>query len=264
MTKTLIIIPSQIRGGSKTFSNFKEYILNINNADLGLFISSDYEHNQYLDHAKYSFFLPEYHDHRQGLINELKFLSYDIPNSLTNKDILLDDYQISCIIHVYYKLFILRMLKENNLLDKYDWFIINRSDLLHGKNIDVSLYNTNFIYIPDGEYYRGLPDRFSIIPRKYIENWLSIYNPFYFSNIKKIKKGKRKISPEIMDKNNLDRNRIPYKLIDYTYISIRDCNEKTRNSMGKFNNELDLYVKYNSEYDLALKNNSEFNINKLK
>ena len=49
--------------------------------------SCDYEHNQYLDHAKYSFFLPEYHDHRQGLINELKFLSYDIPNSLTNKDI---------------------------------------------------------------------------------------------------------------------------------------------------------------------------------
>lgn len=258
MSNTLIIIPSQIRSGDLTFKNFKKYLLDNNNADLALFISDKYTPNEYLNNAKYKFFLEEYNDHRKGLIKELELLSLSIPDCLFDYDKKLNNYQISCIIHVYYKLFILRMLKENKLLEKYDWFIINRSDLLHGKYINVKDLKKSCAYIPNGEFYGGLPDRFSIIPKKYITEWLYIYKPIYFKSIKKLNKGKRKINPEIMVLKNVKKKNIKYSLIDYSFISVRDKNGSTRNSLGKFNTELNLYIKYLSEYKLAIKNECLF------
>ena len=89
--------------------------------------------------SKYVFKLPEYTNHIDGLLHELYYTNttLNIDNTL-----LLDAYQKSTFIHVYYRLFILRMLKTHHLIEKYDWFIINRSDLKHTRNIDVSLLNS--------------------------------------------------------------------------------------------------------------------------
>ena len=57
---------------------------------------------------------------------------------------------------------------------------------------------------------------------------------------------------------NVKKKNIKYSLIDYSFISVRDKNELTRNSLGKFNSELNLYIKYLSEYKLAIKNECLF------
>ena len=92
--KTLIIIPSQTRGFDSTYSSFKKHILDKNsNIDIGLFVSDESDLS-IIPNYKHHFTLPEYSDHREGLIHELNYLNQDIPNSLTEKK-KLDNYQIS-------------------------------------------------------------------------------------------------------------------------------------------------------------------------
>lgn len=251
--KTLIIIPSQTRGFDSTYSSFKKHILDKNsNIDIGLFVSDESDLS-IIPNYKYHFSLPEYSDHREGLIHELNYLNIDIPNSLTEKK-KLDNYQISTIIHIYYRLFILRMLQEHHLIDTYDFFMINRSDLMHTQDIDLSSLNHNKVYLPNGEHWGGLPDRFVIIPKKHIQNWLNIYDAMFFKDLSQIYGSISKYGPEYMTKHNKEKHNIIIKYIPYTFYCVRKPEDKTRWSSGIYIESIRLYVKYPSEYKLVTKN----------
>lgn len=261
--KTLLIIPSQTRYIEYTFKKLYENILEPNkNIDIGCFISDESSLQNIESEVKYIFTLPEYSDHRDGLINELNAINIKIPQILNNKQ-LLKRYQISTIIHIYYRLFILRMLKENNLIDKYDWFIINRSDLIHTKPIIVENLNIEKVYLPDGEHYGGLPDRFAIIPKKYIEQWLFIYNERFFTDYNLIDYHIEKYGPETMTAYNAEKNNISIKYIPYSFYCISD--KKTpvdwawpnRGSNEVYMPDIKLFVKYPSEYNFALQNKKD-------
>lgn len=251
--KTLIIIPSQTRGFDSTYSSFKKHILDKNsNIDIGLFVS-DESNLSIIPNYKHHFTLPEYSDHREGLIHELNYLNLDIPNSLTEKK-KLDNYQISTIIHIYYRLFILRILREHHLIDTYDFFMINRSDLMHTQDIDLSSLNHNKVYLPNGEHWGGLPDRFAIIPKKHIQNWLNIYDAMFFKDLSQIYGSISKYGPEYMTKHNKEKHNIIIKYIPYTFYCVRKPEDKTRWSSGIYIESIRLYVKYPSEYKLVTKN----------
>lgn len=253
--KTLIIIPSQTRGLDSTYSSFKKHILDKNsNIDIGLFISEESDLS-IIPNYKHHFTLPEYSDHREGLINELNYLNEDIPISLTEKKNL-DNYQISTIIHIYYRLFILRMLREHHLIDTYDFFMINRSDLMHTQDIDLSSLNHNKVYLPNGEHWGGLPDRFAIIPKKHIQNWLNIYDAMFFKDLSQIYGSISKYGPEYMTKHNKEKHNIIIKYIPYTFYCIRKPEDKTRWSSGIYIESIRLFVKYPSEYKLVTTNHS--------
>lgn len=253
--KTLIIIPSQTRGFDSTYSSFKKHILDKNsNIDIGLFISEESDLS-IVPNYKHHFTLSEYSDHREGLINELNYLNIDIPISLTEKKNL-DNYQISTIIHIYYRLFILRMLREHHLIDTYDFFMINRSDLMHTQDIDLSSLNPNKVYLPDGEHWGGLPDRFAIIPKKHIQNWLNIYDAMFFKDLSQIYGSISKYGPEYMTKHNKEKHNIIIKYIPYTFYCIRKPEDKTRWSSGIYIESIRLFVKYPSEYKLVTTNHS--------
>lgn len=253
--KTLIIIPSQTRGFDSTYSSFKKHILDkISNIDIGLFISNESDLS-IIPNYKYHFTLPEYSDHREGLIHELNYLNKDIPISLIEKK-KLDNYQISTIIHIYYRLFILRMLQKHELIDRYDLFIINRSDLMHTQDIDVSALNQNKVYLPNGEHCGGLPDRFAIIPKKHVENWLNIYDEMFFKDLSQIYGSPEKYGPEYMTKHNKEKHNIPIKYIPYTFYCVRKSEDKTRWSSGVYIESIRLFVKYPTEYQLMIKNHS--------
>jgi beta-1,4-mannosyl-glycoprotein beta-1,4-N-acetylglucosaminyltransferase len=255
--KTLLIIPSQTRYIEYTFKKLYENILEPNkNIDIGCFISDESSLQNIESEVKYIFTLPEYSDHRDGLINELNAINIKIPQILNNKQ-LLKRYQISTIIHIYYRLFILRMLKENNLIDKYDWFIINRSDLIHTKPIIVENLNIEKVYLPDGEHYGGLPDRFAIIPKKYIERWLFIYNERFFTDYNLIDYHIEKYGPETMTAYNAEKNNISIKYIPYSFYCICDKADPTDWRKEVYMPDIKLFVKYPNEYNFALQNKKD-------
>lgn len=257
--KTLLIIPSETRGLDSTYASLKKHILNMSTSiDIGLFISKESDLSL-IPNYTYHYSLPEYKDHRQGLIHELTCLGIDIPDSLMNKKTI-DNYHISTIIHIYYRLFILRMLKEHELIDKYDFFIINRSDLMHTQDIDISSLNQNKVYLPDGEYWGGLPDRFAIIPKKHIEHWLNIYDETFFKDLSQIYGSSLPegghVGPEYMTNHNKEKYNIPIKYIPYTFYCVRKPEDKTRWSQGVYIEDIQLFVKYPTEYQLVIKNHS--------
>ena len=253
--KTLVIIPSQTRGFDSTYNSFKNHILDKNSTiDIGLFVSEESDLS-IIPNYTYYYSLPEYDDHRDGLINELNYLGIDIPLSIKHSN-RLDNYQISTFIHIYYRLFILRMLRENNLIDTYDFFMINRSDLMHTQDIDLSSLNPNKVYLPNGEQWGGLPDRFAIIPKKHIENWLNIYDEMFFKNLSLIYGSPEKYGPEYMTKYNMEKHNIPIKYIPYTFYCVRKPEDKTRWSTGVYVESIELFVKYPTEYQLVIKNHS--------
>ena len=251
--KTLMIIPSETRGLDSTYKSLQTHVLNLSSSiDVGLFVSEESDVSLVPNYT-YHYTLPEYKDHREGLIHELNCLDIDIPETLTNNKSL-DNYQISTIIHIYYRLFILRMLQKHELIDKYDFFMINRSDLMHTQDIDLSALNFNKVYLPNGEHWGGLPDRFAIIPKKHIENWLNIYDKMFFKDLSEIYGSPAKYGPEYMTKYNMEKHNIPIKYIPYTFYCVRKPEDKTRWSAGVYVESIQLFVKYPTEYQLVIKN----------
>ena len=66
---------------------------------------------------------------------------------------------------------------DNDLINKYDRFIITRSDFIfllpHPK---VELMNKNYIWIPNCEHYGGYTDRHVVLSKNNIESYLNIFN----------------------------------------------------------------------------------------
>nr|QFG75190.1 MAG: hypothetical protein [Megaviridae environmental sample] len=257
--KTLMIIPSETRGLDSIYKSLQKHVLNLSNSiDVGLFVSEESDISL-IPNYTYHYTLPEYKDHRQGLIHELNCLGIDIPEILTdNKS--LNNYQTSTIIHIYYRLFILRMLRKHKLINRYDFFMINRSDLMHTQDIDVSALNHNKVYLPNGEHWGGLPDRFAIIPKKHVEHWLNIYDEMFFKDSSQMygsplpQGGHR--GPEYMTKHNKEKHNISIKYIPYTFYCVRNPEDKTRWSSGVYVESIRLFVKYPTEYQLVIKNHS--------
>ena len=67
-------------------------------------------------------------------------------------------------IRIFLHWFLLKNLKEQNLINKYDKFIITRSDFIFKlPHPQIDLFDDKYIWFPDGEHYRGLSDRHVVI-----------------------------------------------------------------------------------------------------
>ena len=75
-------------------------------------------------------------------------------------------------ITLFYKWFLWKNLKEHNLLDEYDQFIITRGDYLHVADIIQPIKDR--ILIPGYEFHGGVCDRLAIVPREYISKFLRL------------------------------------------------------------------------------------------
>src|SRR5205807_4608975 len=78
---------------------------------------------------------------------------------------------------IFYRWFLLKNLIDYNLLDKYDFFIITRSDYMYQlPHPHIELFSNDSIYIPNGEHYDGITDRHVVLPKKVIVQYLNILN----------------------------------------------------------------------------------------
>ena len=184
---TLVIIFAQTRSWEKTFHSFEKTVLCHHNFDLACCISESDPPSEFEKRSKYVMKAPEYDDFGIGVENEAEELGYskdEWKKIFQLKDQFLggigeSGHPGSAGILLFYRLFLLRKLKELQIENNYEWFIITRSDYIHlSIHPNTNDLNNNFIYIPDGEQYGGFTDRHAIIPKKYLYNYLSVMIPF--------------------------------------------------------------------------------------
>jgi len=152
---------------------------------------------------------------------------------------------------------------HNNLINKYDRFIITRSDFIftlpHPK---VELMNENYIWIPNCEHYGGYTDRHVVLSKNNIESYLNIFNNMVIrSNEYYIKmKNYYNWNLEQLIKFHLEQNNVLHLVKEFPYImySVRNINGSTSWSVGNYSNELGYFIKYQSEYDKSTYYKSEF------
>lgn len=154
---------------------------------------------------------------------------------------------------IFFRWFLLKNLIENDIISKYDRFIITRSDFIYQlPHPKMHLMNDKYIWIPNCEYYGGYTDRHVVLTKNTIEPYLNIFNNFvlksndYFRKMYK----KRDWNLEQVIKFHLEQNNVAHLVREFPYImySVRNINGTTRWSSGNFSDALGYYIKYNSEY----------------
>lgn len=166
-SKFLVIVVGIPRGGEVVFRSINKNLVKLLNADLAICSEDKYINNNSLSAvAKYLW----------GIPNDLNWNDYYLKFTNGNyekyfkagKDTGLEN---SGKIHFAIKDIILNKYIE--ILEKYDFIVYTRFDQFHLKGHPTT-FNTNNIYIQEGEDYGGINDRHAIFPATYARKFLNI------------------------------------------------------------------------------------------
>lgn len=155
---------------------------------------------------------------------------------------------------IFFRWFLLKNLMDNDLINKYDRFIITRSDFIYQlPHPKVEIMNENFIWIPDCEHYGGYTDRHVVLSQNNIESYLNILNNFVLKSNDYFIKMRNKMdwNLERLIKFHLEQNNVSHIVNHFPYVmySVRNINGSTRWSPGILFKEFGYYIKYITEYD---------------
>lgn len=164
---------------------------------------------------------------------------------------------------IFFRWFLLKNLIDNDLINKYDRFIITRSDCIYQLPYPkVEHMNDSCLWIPDCEHYGGYTDRHAILSKKTIVPYLNILNNIILRSNEYFIKMQNHFewNLEQLIKLHLEQNNILHLVKEYPYImySVRNINGTTRWTLGDYSNELGYYIKYNSEYEKSSYYKNEF------
>jgi hypothetical protein len=165
-----------------------------------------------------------------------------------------EQHQGSGGILIFFRWFLLKNLIDNDLINKYDRFIITRSDFIYQlPHPKVEYMNENYIWIPDDEKYGGYTDRHVVLSKNNIESYLNILNNFVHKSNEYFMKMKNKSdwNLERLIKFHLKQNNVLHLVKEFPYVmySVRNINDSTRWSVGNYSNKLGYYIKYQTEYE---------------
>ena len=164
---------------------------------------------------------------------------------------------------MYLRHFLLNKLIENKIIEKYDRFIITRSDFIYNlPHPQLYILDSNNIWFPYGETYGGFTDRHVVCNKTNILIYLNLLNSLilypdkYFdkmiarnqnNSIEKYWNIEQIIKHHIIENNYLDN----VKFFPYIMYSVRSKDGITRWSVGNWNEKEQCYIKYENEYKSA-------------
>jgi len=174
-----------------------------------------------------------------------------------------EEHPGSAAILIFFRWFLLKKLIENDLINKYDRFIITRSDFIYQlPHPKVEYINEKYIWIPDCEHYDGYTDRHVVLSKNNIESYLNILNNLVLRSNDYFMKMKEHNSwnLEQLIKFHLKQNNVLHLVKEFPYImyAVRNINGSTRWAHGNFSYKLGYYIKYQSEYDKSSYYKDEF------
>jgi len=154
---------------------------------------------------------------------------------------------------IFFRDLALRGIRENGLLEKYDRFIVTRSDfrwLLPHPGLH--LLDPEKIWIPDGMgFNNGYTDRHAVMSRGNIEKYLDILETIILKSRTRfqamVAMNEPKWNLERTIKFHLAKHGVEVKGLPYVMFSVREEGGSTSFSHGRWEPELNLYVKYPAE-----------------
>lgn len=155
---------------------------------------------------------------------------------------------------IFFRWFLLKNLISNDIISKYDRFIITRSDFIYQlPHPKLELMDKNYIWIPDEEHYEGYTDRHVVLSKNTIIPYLNILNKmvlksnYYFMKMANYNEW----NLEKLIKFHLEENGVSHLVKEFPYImySVRSINGTTRWCYGQYSEELGYYIKYYSEHN---------------
>jgi hypothetical protein len=171
-----------IRGGEVTWNTFYKHMLDLNKADLALVIGQTQNKTASLfDKAKYIYEFPEYDDWGEAVNLLAKgWQPYILPyaNEKWGTWGGVGEKRGSGAVIFMARWYVTKFLTEQRLLDRYDRFVLTRSDHYYGCDHDLSQLGNDYMWVPRGEDYKsGITDRHLVCNRAQILKALDVYPP---------------------------------------------------------------------------------------
>lgn len=260
----LVIILAETREHELTFPPFKKNLLDIMNADLCLCVANNHRedtNNPFYQHAKYVWSYDEPDDWGDAFdfIQNKKCLQNDWRKLLEIKDQWLGgikgcgEHPGSAGILLFFRIFLKESLIKHKLTEKYDRFIVTRSDFMHHvPHVPLKFLNPKYIWIPNGEDYGGYTDRHIIANSNDILTVLSIGDRILAEPLQLHDEmafhSKWNVEKFIMFSFKNLGLEPKVRRFPYTMYSVRSPDGHTRWSKGCFSERHGYYIKYPDEY----------------
>jgi len=269
--KALTCVICSTRTWQVTWDNFKRHLLDVTDSDLCLAIGSSNRYdfnNPFYQNAKYRFMFPEPQDYGCAF-DAACAMEGVVPNwrqLLRIKDIWLggihdQKYQQASgsAIPIFYRWWLAKNLLMHDLVTKYDWFIMARSDnFFEFDHVKLDQLDPDYIYMPESEDYAGIQDRHMVVSKKYVIDALNIAHhmihrpddvfdalyPMQPINIEKFQK-------MVFDRIGLFNRIVRFPRMMYL---VKGAEDTSRWSHGVFEPRCNKIIKYHSEFELVWAN----------
>lgn len=139
---------------------------------------------------------------------------------------------------IFFRWFLLKNLIDNDLINKYDRFIITRSDFIYQlPHPKLDIMNENCIWIPDCEYNNGYTNKHVILFRNNIESYLNILNNIVLHSNEYYNKMKDNWNLELLVNFHLEQNNVSHLVKEFPCImySIQKDDIKYQSEYNKSN-----------------------------
>jgi len=189
--RVLVCLLGKPRAHQLTFPSFKREVLDELNGDLALALTIDENFdyaNPFWQHAKYRWTAPDFTDYGEAFDLAQRWLcqQHNIPapdwrlmlqirgnwqGAIRSPD---PSPSVSSILF-FCRWLLLHGLQQDGVLDRYDRFVITRSDFVWlCPHPPLSILDRDAIWFPDGEHYGGLVDRHLVVSRADVVNCLNV------------------------------------------------------------------------------------------
>jgi hypothetical protein len=266
-TKALVVMLGQLRADKLTWESTKRNLLDELEADLAVCAPADSAFrfdNAFFREAKYKWIAPSFQDNAEvfdqiqamiGGDEDWRTICQITGNWLGG--ISASGQQGAGSILFYLRWFLLLNLKSGGLLQKYDWFVVTRSDFYYlCPHPPLECLDPKFIWLPEGEDYGGLTDRHLVVSSERLVECLNLIEdillrPHEITTIMNSRGPNWNIERYIH--LHYERNGLLLQVRRFPYIMflVRGPDDPTAWSEGTYRDDIGMIVKYESELSLA-------------
>lgn len=240
--KCLVIVICQTRAHKTVWDSFQRNVLRSLEADLALCVAKSSSSDAFREHADYTW---EYDDPTDWG-EAYDTIHHELGCTEPWRPVLdVDPGRDSCLfggirhpytmgsgaVLLYYRWKVLENVRRLGLLEKYDWFIITRSDYMYPvPHVPLEMLSPSSVWIPDGEKYGGVTDRHIVCPRAFLERSIDMLGAILreprrtLLEYRKWLNGKG-ANPETFIAYYLERQGIPVRFVPYFMYTVRELDE---------------------------------------
>lgn len=267
--RTLIIILGNLRGGELVWSTLYDNVLDPNQADLALMIGrvpTDHRTSSMYQRATYLWEFEEYDNWADAmdLISGTGWRS-SLAKLLPPESDLLGGMKLpnttsggSGAIIFMIRWFLSNEIQSNDLTNRYDRFVLTRSDHYYLCTHDLSLLSQDDLWIPSGEDYDGITDRHLVVNSRDVLDALDIL-PELLKNPERYQDciSKKHCKPESLIKKRWQAMGLDSRVRRFPRMMFTCATEGDTTRWKKMSDEIvpkGVHLKYKAEYRESQKN----------